>query len=180
MALEAILEDSTLQVSDNGYQNAVNIATELQQAKQRIIELQGEMQHALDRLCGGLALGIRRRQPSLHAQLGDGAVRVTYVKKDLVFKPDLARQVWMVDSARPRFVSKFKQMYGHLLHLSSDLMPLANAVAEFFTRYYRSIGEEITGQGSVVVEGRRVSLGQLATMCQNKDKILREMKTEIW
>jgi len=188
--LDAILEDAgTTQVSDDAYQNVRNAAIELEQAKKRVAELEDEMRHATDRLCGGLAMGVRRAQPSLHCQLGNGDCKVGYLKKSLTLRPDLGRSVWLVDSSHPKFASRFRRRNGHLLHMTDNLMPLAAGIADFFTNFYRTLGEDgqpirLEGQGSIVLmEGgvpRRLSLGQLGRLVQAQDQRLQAFKVDTW
>jgi hypothetical protein len=188
--LDAILEDDgTTHVSEDAYQNVLNAAIELEEAKRRVAELERDLLHATDRLCGGLALGVRRIQPSLHVQLGAGTCRVGYLKKSLMLHPDIGRRLWTVESSHPKFASRFRRHYGHLLHMTGDLMPLATGIADFFTKFYRTLGESggpirLEGQGSVVlVEGgtsHRLSLGQLGRLVQAKDQHLGTLKVDTW
>jgi hypothetical protein len=188
--LDAILEDDgTTHVSDDAYQNVRNATIELEQAKKRVAELEKELQHATDRLCGGLALGVRRSQPSLHCQLGNGACKVGYLKKSLTLRPDLGRSMWLVDASHPKFGSRFRRRNGHLLHMTDNLMPLAQGVADFFTNFYRTLGEDegpvkMEGQGSITLfesgSSRRLSLGQLGQLVRVADERLRTIKTEVW
>ena len=182
--LDLLLEDEGTNISDDVYNKVLNAAVELSEAKKRVDALERELAVAIDRLSGGLALAVRKNQPSLNVNLGFGGCRVSYLKKNLTLKPDIERQIWSVDSSHPKFGSKFKRMYGHLLHFNSDLSPLAAGIAEFFTRYYRSINESISGVGSVVIcdstDSRRISLGKLAELLRAKDEKIGHMKVEVW
>jgi hypothetical protein len=178
--LDLILEDGATVVDDDPYQNAMNIAADLDNARRRVAQLERELIHATDRLCGGLAMGIRKAQPSLNVNLGNGACQVNYRKKNLRLKPDLTKRMWLVDSNRQAFGNRFRRHHGHVVGLSSDLTPLADAIASYFADFYKSIGKDLAGRGSSVVEGRQVTLGELACLVRAKDKILREIKPQIW
>lgn len=188
--LDAILAEANTHIAGGVYQNVLNAAVELEQARQRVTDLERDVHRATDRLCGGLALGIRHAQPSLHVQLGSGTCRVGYLKKSLTFRPDIHRRTWVLESSHPRFASRFRRHYGHLLYLSDDLTLLADGIADFFTRFYRTLGEDaapikLEGVGSVVLTDsgglpRRISLGQLSRMVQVEDKHLQTIKVEQW
>lgn len=178
--LDLILEDDTTTVSDDPYQNAMNIAADLDAARQRVSQLERDLVHATDRLCGGLAMGVRKAQPSLNVHLGNGSCQVAYRKKHLRFRPDLVKRIWVVDSNRPDFGNRFRRQFGHMVGLLNDLNPLAGAVNDFFTGHYKSIGRPLSGLGGAFVEGRQVTLSELRNLIENKDRLLRRARPQSW
>lgn len=172
--LDLILETSTTQVGDDPYTSATNIATELEEARRRVTELERELIYATDRLCGGLAMGVRRHRPGLNASIGNGCCKIGYRSKHLALRPDLAGRMWKVESADPAFARHFSREHGPKTALTSDLDAIAQAIAGFFGGHYRSLGEEITGRGVILIDGRKVTLDVLAEYIEVRDVFLTE------
>ena len=172
--LTLILDDEMTQVPDDPYQIASDLATQLEEARRRVSDLERQLVYAVDRLCGGLALGVRKQQPGLNIGLDKGCCKIGYRSKHLTMRPDLSKKVWVVDSADPRFARRF--MHGHrpTTALASDLMPLANAIVNFFTGHYLTLGESISGRGLLMVDNRQISLGDLAKLVRRFDDLLVE------
>lgn len=160
--LDVILEEETTRVSDNFYQDATDIAVELEEARRKVTELERQLIYAVDRLCGGLAIGARKHQPGLNVGIHGGCCKVGYKTKTLAFKPDLINKVWTLDSPDQSFMRRFNRLHGPRTNLVNDLEPLAKAVATFFSDHYKSLGESVHGIGSILIEGKKAGLGDLA------------------
>ena len=169
--LDVIFEDETTTIDDGLYSDIID---RLAAAREHVNQLERRLTHSSDRLCGGLAMGIRKLQPSLNVSLGRGFCRVVYKTKYLTFKPNLERKIWEVESNRPRFVSQFRRDYSHTTSLIGDLRPLATAIVSFFNAYYRSIGESVEGRGSILVSGQPVTISELAALVMQKNRLLLE------
>ena len=174
--LNAIFETDATSLSDDPYQTSMDIANELEAARRTVADLERQLTYSLDRLCGGLALGVRKNQPGLNVGLDKGNCRVGYRSKSLMLKPDLTNKVWLVDSGDPAFARRFKRIHGPRLNLSNDMLGLSTAVAHFFNDHYRSLGEEIFGDGKIIYEGRQITLGMLAEMMMKNDCVLSEVR----
>lgn len=172
--LDIILETSSTQVGDDTYGSAVNIATELEEARRKVTELERELIYATDRLCGGLAMGVRKRRPGLNASIGNGCCKIGYRSKHLAFRPDLSGGMWKVESADPTFAKHFGREHGPATALGSDIDPIAQAVAAFFGGYYRSLKEEIVGRGVILIDGRKATIDSLAEYIEVRDVFLTE------
>jgi len=174
--LDLILETETTQVADDPYQAATDIAIELEQARRRVTELERELLYATDRLCGGLAMGVRKAQPGLNVGLDKGGCKVGYKTKHLTMRPDLTKRIWIIDSGDPRFARRF--MHGNRAHmaLNSDLTGLAKSVADFFTGYYLTLGEAIEGRGIILLGGEHVGMADLADFVRQREKLLMEYR----
>jgi hypothetical protein len=172
--LDALFEDSTGMLEVDPYQAAQNIMGQLEDARRHVSDLEQQLLYATDRLCGGLAVNVRRRQPGLNVGLDHGHCRVGYRSKALLLRPDLTNKVWAVDSGDPAFARKFQRLGAMHLGLTNDLTTLAAALAQYFMNHYKSLGEEIRGEGIVLHDGRQVTLGQLIEVVNENDRLLRE------
>lgn len=172
--LDLILEVETTQIDVDAYRAATDVATDLEQARRRVSDLERQLLYAIDRLCGGLAVGVRKHQPGLNVGLEGGRCRIGYKTKQLTVAPDLSKRMWVVQSTDPRFARRF--LRGHRTHttLNNDLMPLAKAVADFFTGHYLSLGEAIEGRGLILLGGHHVSLGDLVDHVRHCDRLINE------
>lgn len=171
--LDTILNEEATALGEDPYQSAMNVTTELEAARHKVAELERQLVFAVDRLCGGLAIGIRKHQPGLNVGLGNGACKVGYKSKNLVFKPDIAGGRWGIDSPDGRFARRFQKLFGPHTSLTSDLSPLSQAVARFFMQHYRTLNEEIKGTGIILLNGKGVSLQTLIEHTMDQDETLR-------
>ena len=171
--LSLILEEETTHVSDNPYQAAMNVANELETTRRKVADLERQLIYAVDRLCGGLAIGVRRYQPGLNVGINDGSCRVGYRSKSLAFKPDLVNKTWVIDSPDRTFAKRFNRIHGSQTVLDSDLTQIAQSIAKFFHDHYRSLGESISGKGLILIEGKKAGLAELAEFILKNDKLLR-------
>lgn len=160
--LDAILEDQNGQPDADAYQAAIDVATELEAARRRVSELERELIHATDRLCGGLAMGVRRAQPGLSVSIDRGACKVGYRSKHLILKPDLTGKIWVVDSSDPVFARRFSRTCAPHTNLSNDTSQVSRVIADFFNNHYKTLGEDIVGTGTILIDGLRSTLGHLA------------------
>jgi len=154
--LNLVLEDRP--TGQNPLDAAIGILHELGSAKQQIVDLQDRLDSIKKQMSGNLALGIRRNHPSLNVSVNPDGCQVGYKSKNLLFNPDIERGVWSVTSEDPRFIGKFKSVFGRNTALSPNLDSLVSAITDYFTGHYKSLSEDIIGTGAVILEGKRVSL----------------------
>jgi hypothetical protein len=140
---------------------AKTITTGLEAAKVRVRELENQLNLVHSRISGELAITVRKLLPSLNVGVTKDSCKVGYKSKHLQFVPDLMRGVWVVKSSDHRFANAFLRHYAPQTVVSSGLAPLSQAIIAYFVNHYRSLGEDITGTGLIVVEDRRCQLSDL-------------------
>lgn len=177
--LDIILETSSTQVPDDPYSSATNIATELEEARRKVTDLERQLIYATDRLCGGLAMGVRKHRPGLNASIGKGCCKIGYRSKHLALRPDLTGKMWKVESSDPSFAKHFTREHAPRIALSSDLEQIAQAIAMFFGGYYKSLGEEIEGRGILLIDGRKATIDVLAEYIDVRDTFLAERAAKL-
>ncbi len=170
--LDLILETDVTQVADDPYQIAMGLTTDLEEARRKVTDLERQLMYAMDRLCGGLAVGIRKQQPGLNIGLNNGMCNVGYKTKHLSMKPDIGKRVWAVDSTDPSFARRFVRKHGPHTSLTNDLTGIAQAIADFFTGHYRSLGEDITNTGKILLDGRSARIDDIICRIQHCDRLL--------
>lgn len=172
--LDFILEDDTTQMADDPYQAAMNVVIDLEEARRKVTDLERQLMYAMDRLCGGLAVGIRKHQPGLNVGLDNGNCKIGYRTKHLILKPDLTKKVWAVSGPDQRFARRFMKDHAPHTNLTSDTSMIAQAIANFFTKHYRTLGEEISGYGILLLDGHKIKTLDLISYVRNCDRILLE------
>lgn len=195
--LDLILETDTTSVADDPYQNAQDIAIQLEEARRKVTELESKLMFAMNRIAGGIALGVRKDQPSLNVGVDNGCCRVGYKSHNMSIKPDLVKRVLVIKSPNPDLENSAIQSVAGAtqtpgfdptpvpvppsphpndkhVSMSPDLGMVAKAIADMFTSHLTKMGESITGRGVIVLEGRNVGIGELATFVKHCDKMLVE------
>lgn len=121
-------------------QDLVNVASELldniSQLEKSVEDAKLKVSHILEELTSSLGREIRKIQPKMNISLKNGACGCGYHSRDISCKPDLSRKVWVVSG---RLGNGFKRTYPEVLKLSSDMRPIAQAIVEYFKKYYRSL-----------------------------------------
>lgn len=142
---------------------AITANEQLEQAQRAVIAAKLEVQRAMARINGGLALAIRQAKPGLNISLERDSVTVGYYARSLRFVPDLNSKTWVVESSLPKISANFLKR-GVPLQLLDDFSGLANAIGKYFTNYYKSLGENITGTGKLLLDGKLSNLSDLAAL----------------
>ncbi len=155
--LDIILEEEPASVW-HSFAAAMDIAQKLQDAHQLVADLQHRLDGIKRRMSSDLALGLRRAKPSLNVALDKTGCKVGYKTKFLLFVPDIGQEIWRVTSSHARFGREFLKAHSRATLLSQDLTVLITAVTDYFTNYYRTLGEELSGTGLLLVEERRATL----------------------
>lgn len=115
------------------YDLICELRQELQDAKDRVAELQMNLRHAIEEYNVELAKSLRKRLPQLTVNLSDGRCSAGYRSTNLSCKPDLEKQMWVFDG-NPHG-RRFMRQNGHALNLSNQIDPLVNAMVKYFGRY---------------------------------------------
>jgi hypothetical protein len=151
--LDAIFEEAS--AGANPIEAAMEIVRKLDAAKQLVLDLQNQLDISRKGMSGNLALGIRRRHPSFNIGVDNDGCKVGYRSKYLLFRPDISNGVWAVSSPDDKFLRKFTGNNPQAIVLRSDITPLADAVVTYFRNHYKTLGEDINGDGVTLVEGKR-------------------------
>lgn len=157
--------DIILEESQNPWQplnRAMELVRKLDIAKQMVLDLQHQLMSMKNKVNADLALNIRRKMPSLNVGLDkNGSCKVGYKSKHLIFSPDIEKGIWCVQSSDDRFANRFQKLKRHDLIIGADATPLINAIVGYFTSHYKSLDEELTGIGVILVEGRISTMADL-------------------
>jgi hypothetical protein len=159
--LDLLLEMNGEPVS-NSLDSILDITKQLDEVRQKVVDLQNKLYMATDRLNGDLAMGVRKRLPGLNVGLDKNGCKVGYKSKNLSFSPDLKIGVWGVKSPDHRFCRRFARNNGPSLALTSSIAPLVDAISDYFSGHYKSLGEDIKGTGALIVEGSEATILDVA------------------
>jgi hypothetical protein len=163
--LNMLFED---QLGDNPLDVARELKSKLEAARQEVDNLESQLKIVTQRLNGDLALGIRRGNPALSVGVNTDGCKVGYKTKHLLLNPDVDRGVWSVKSPCGRFLGKFTKSYSPYTVLGPDLEDMIQSVLGHFTGHYKTLGEEIEGNGVILVEGKKATLLELAQWRDSK------------
>ncbi len=161
-SLDLILEEAPSPDGWHPLDSAIDLARQLQDAQQLVADLQHKLNSLRTRMAGDLALAIRRTKPGLNVAVDKNGCKVGYKTKYLQFIPEVEQGVWRVVSPNRRFLREFLQANRRATLLAPDLSVLIGAISEYFSTYYRTLGEEVEGTGVLMVEERRATLLDLA------------------
>lgn len=131
-ALDVILEDQSL------FANAAFKSEELKDAQSTVANLEGELEGEIDTLLNRLALEIRRKNPRLTVSHGNnGTLRVNYGRwrKGLDLGINLNSNEFKVGPSK--FEREFLKHHHYILNQGVEMV--AGAVADFFSKKYRSM-----------------------------------------
>lgn len=159
--LDVILEENQLE-GWHPLDSAMDLARQLQDAQQHVADIQHKLTSIKTRMAGDLALAIRRQKPSLNVAVDKNGCKVGYKTKYLHFIPEVEQGIWKVISPNRRFLREFLQANRRITLLTPDLDALVNAISNYFTNYYRTLGEAVEGTGVLMLEDRKCSLLELA------------------
>lgn len=178
--LDIILEEEQPSNGWHPLDSAIDLAKQLQDAHQLVSDIQHKLTSIKTRMAGDLALALRRAKPGLNVAVDKNGCRVGYKTKFLQFIPEVEHGIWKVISPNRRFLREFQQANRRATLLTADLSVLVDAVTNYFTNYYRTLGEAIDGTGILMVEERRVTLLELANWRNNnQDLPTRRLRTRM-
>ncbi len=170
--LDIILEDSQ-QEKWHPFEAAEGLLRELDTAKQRISDIEYQLNNIKRRMSADLALSIRRTKPGLNIALDKHGCKVGYKTKYLQFIPDVEQGMWKVLSANRRFEREFLNLYRRSTLMIADLSPIVSAIIDYFTNHYRTLGESILGTGILLLEDRKTTLVDIAQWRTDNQPALR-------
>lgn len=148
--LDAILSDD----NDYDYAGLASAAiSKLQEAEQAVAAAKQELRHLNKRIVSDLAVVIRRMQPALSVSIKSDECIIAYRTKFFKVTPNFNTGFWDVVSNNSRFGREFLQANKRSTFIDSDLSIMAKAIVDHFTAYYRTLNEELTGTGDLLVDG---------------------------
>jgi hypothetical protein len=159
--IDAIFEDNT-SLGANPMERASSISQELAATQKKLADLQNQLESIQQELHGSLALAVRRLKPGLNVGVNQDGCKIGFKTKFLLLSPDVENGIWKVNSKDKRFANVFARKAGRALALGDDLSLLTRALVGYFTQHYKSLGEDISGTGLVVVENKMSTLIKLA------------------
>ena len=135
--LDAMPPESSMSGQNGHASEARNANAELREAEARVLNLQANVQHALESLNAQLAVEVRKRMPKLSVNLMQHKVEVRYRSKGLVCWPNVDRDVWEVElNDTGRY---FMRAHSADLKLSDDPTEFAELITEFFSNNYKTL-----------------------------------------
>ncbi len=106
--LNILLEDPAEAVGSDPLQTAMDIVRDLDNLKQRVQDLQNQLQNKRREAGGQLALGLRKQEPGLDLAVDSDSCKVGYDNESLDFSPDARRGIWVIKSSNPKFVGEIQ------------------------------------------------------------------------
>lgn len=123
-------------------QNKLNlvheIAKELDDARERVQELEMNLRHAMEEYNVELAKALRKRIPKVGVNLSNGRCSASYKSTNLSCRPDLESKSWVFEPNQHG--RRFSRRHGTVLNLDNDVDLLADAIATYLNGRYKSLG----------------------------------------
>lgn len=166
--IDVIFEDEVVNSSES-IRVATDLVRQLEMTQQRIHELQNQLIIAQNKICGELALKLRRIMPSLNIGVGREGCKIGYRSKSLILQPDVKKGIWNIRSSDSRFSHRFLSRHSSKTVINPNLDSLINSIIKHFTEHYKTLGEDITGTGVVLVEDKLGTIVDLANWYKNLD-----------
>lgn len=164
-ALDIILEDDDQTASK--MQQAAELVQRLETAKRIVVNIKHQLIQLRSQINAELAMQIRRTMPSLHVGLDHGMCKIGYKTKSLLLTPDLERGIWNVKSSDPKFASKFTKSHIRQLLIGNNTDELIHALVKHFNDHFKTLGEDLIGNGKLLIEGKSCQLSDLVQYRQN-------------
>lgn len=135
--LDSMPPESSMSGQSGHASAARSVNADLREAEARVLNLQSNLQHALESLNAQLAVEIRKRMPKLSVNLTQNKVEVRYRSKALVCCPNVDRDVWDVElNETGRY---FMRAHSEDMKLSDDPTEFAEFITEFFSSNYKTL-----------------------------------------
>lgn len=135
------------------------LMVQLRHARRTVANLEFELKNIKHDLCFQLALLVRKAQPGLNVSVDKNSCKIGYKSKLFEFEPDIENGIWRLSSQNNRYAREFVQHHRDDLLIDSEISQLAQAIVNHFIAYFRTLNDEISGTGTILVEGR------LSTLC---------------
>jgi hypothetical protein len=159
-SLDIILEDSPPD-GNHPFVSAHQLVEQLRDARQNVLDLEHKLGTIKHRMSADLALSIRRAQPGLSVALDKNGCKVGYKTKVLQFLPDIESGIWKAISPNRRFLREFLNQHRRSTLMTPDMTQLVTAIVSYFAAYYRTLQEDIVGNGHLMIDDKRGTLVEL-------------------
>lgn len=156
--IDAMLDDENQGIDISQLRELVKL---VESYRKRIYRLEQEIAYSQKQLCGELAIKIRQKLPSLNVGVGNSQCKVGYKSQTLYIKPDIRKGIWVIESRNKKFSNGFYKNYSSKTVLNDSLEDVALAIVDYFRSYYKSLGENIVGEGKIVLDEKYISLPNL-------------------
>lgn len=135
---EAIAEqlETPVQAERDVLSIARQILDQVEDFELKVGDANTQIAHLVEQLNAALGMAIRKKQPKLMISHKNGACTCGYHSRDLMCSPDFKNKMWKVDGKLGR---SFTRNYPQVIRLDNDVEPMANAVVDFFKRFYRTL-----------------------------------------
>lgn len=160
-SLDLLLEEDDPR-GDSPIDKARVLRDQLAAARQEVENLENQLKIVTQRMNGDLALGIRRTHPALNVGVGNDGCKVGFKTKQFMINPDVEKGVWVVSSPDNRFLNKFTKNFAQHTTLEPNIEDFIQSIMLHFSNHFKTLGEEITGKGVILIEGKMSTLLELA------------------
>tara|TARA_R110000751_G_scaffold112718_4_gene211712 strand:+ start:625 stop:1137 length:513 start_codon:yes stop_codon:yes gene_type:complete len=140
----------------------------IDKTKQNLLKMQHELNSIKKRINCELAVGVRKCHPGLNVSVNRKGCKIGYKNKSMCFDPDMSKGVWIIKGSDPNFIKRFKRSHIKDTLLSPEYEKLAALVSQFFINHYKSLGEDIIGSGSTLLEDKKVRIIDVAVISQSQ------------
>lgn len=128
--------ETPVQAREDVLSVARHILDQVSDLQIKVQDAEKQIAHLVEQLNAALGMSIRKKQPKLMISHKNGACTCGYHSRDLVCAPDFKRKMWKVDGKLGR---SFVRNYPQVIRLDNDVEPMADAVVDFFKRFYRTL-----------------------------------------
>lgn len=181
--LNTLLEDSlaaeapAVAPTEDPASKVLSLHKQLEEARLTVTTKEREYKHAVDGLNAHLAMAVKKVKPSLNISMESSGCKIGYKSKFVTFTPNPTTGVWDVTAPAKlsSFVNGLKRYGAEVLSLTTDLQTTATAVGTWFSSHYKTLGEELQGIGTILIEGREVSALELAGKLRRQEFDPREV-----
>lgn len=118
------------------YEVIKDISKDLASAKARVVELELQLNQAVDELNFQLGLAVRKQLPKLAVSLNNGRCNVSYKTRSLACRPNLEKDMWELEPTD--FAKRFNRVYGRQIPLG-DIDRFANLITNHYKGRYKTL-----------------------------------------
>lgn len=174
LRLQHLLED----VNVNLYAEADALSDQLFELKKSITKANKDLSRLKSMLCGDLAFEFRRRFPALNISVDGKRCKVGYRSKIMVLEPDVIGKIWTV-RADNVFAKSFVNRYRRFLIFDNNCAKLVDVIGEYFSNHFKSLNEEVSGTGILLIDGKNSTVSDLVGMRSGSEFVIEESLSNV-
>lgn len=118
------------------YEVIKEITRDLAEARGRVVELETQLNQAVEELNFQLGLAVRKQLPKLGVNLDNGRCNINYRTRNLSCRPDLDRDIWVLEPND--FGKRFSRVHGNTIPLN-DINRFAKMIAGHYQGRYKTL-----------------------------------------